>query len=92
MSFSCSKHISKQQCCQIAENKAYNSGDILIAPLSIFTKSSGKIAEFYFERMLRENMLKLLNLSKKWALVLSGNLYEKTKKSGKVAEFYKNVK
>jgi hypothetical protein len=38
------------------------------------------------------NMPKLLNLSKKWALVLSDNLYEKTKNSGKVAEFYKNLK
>jgi hypothetical protein len=37
-------------------------------------------------------MPKLLNLSKKWAFVLSGNLYEKTKDSGKVAEFFKNLK
>jgi hypothetical protein len=37
-------------------------------------------------------MPKLLNVRKKWALVLSGNLYEKTKNSGKVAEFDKNLK
>jgi hypothetical protein len=60
--------------------------------LSILTKSRGNIAEFYFERILRKNMPKLLNLCKKWTLVLSGNLYEKTKNIGKVAEFYKNLK
>jgi hypothetical protein len=59
-----------------------NFGDLTV-PLSILTKSSGKTAEFYFERIWREkNMPKLLILSKKWALVLSHNLYEKTKNSG----------
>jgi hypothetical protein len=33
-----------------------------------------------------KNMPKLLNLSENWALVLSGNLYEKTENSAKIAE------
>jgi hypothetical protein len=49
---------------QILQKIKPNSGDILIAvPLSILAKSSGKIAEFYFERILEKNMLKLLHLS-----------------------------
>jgi hypothetical protein len=62
---------------------------LIAVPLSISIKSSGKIAEFYFEIILSE---KLLNFSKNWALVLRGNLYEKIKNSGNVAEFYKNLK
>jgi hypothetical protein len=56
-------------------------------PLSILTKSSGKIAEFNFGRILRENMPKLLISSENWAFVLTVNVYEKTKNSGKVAQF-----
>jgi hypothetical protein len=51
-----------------------------VVTLSNLTKSSGKIAEFYFERIWREKHVKTVNLSANWALVLSGtsNLYIKT--------------
>jgi hypothetical protein len=45
----------------------------LAVTLSILTKSSGKIAEFNFERILRKNMPKLWSLSENWAIVLSAN-------------------
>jgi hypothetical protein len=46
-----------------------NSGDILIAvPLSILTKSSGKIAEFSFERIYREKHAKSVELKRKLSI------------------------
>jgi hypothetical protein len=65
---------------------------LIAVPLSILSKSSGKIAEFNFERILRKKMQKLLSLSENRSFVLTGNLYKKTKNSGKVAEFLKKLK
>jgi hypothetical protein len=58
----------------------------------ILTKSSGKIAEFYFERILREKHAKTVELKRKLGICVKWNLYEKTKNSGKVAELYQNLK
>jgi hypothetical protein len=38
---------------------------LIAVPLSILTKSSGKIAEFYFERILREKHGKTVELKQK---------------------------
>jgi hypothetical protein len=51
---------------QIQRKIKLYSGDILIAvPLSILTKSSRKIAEFNFERILRETYAKTVELKRK---------------------------
>jgi hypothetical protein len=43
-----------------------NSGDIFIAvPLSFLTKTSGKIAEFNFERISREKHAKTVDFTQK---------------------------
>jgi hypothetical protein len=49
-----------------------NSGDILIAvPLSILTKSSGKIAEFNFERFLKEKHAKTDEFTRKLGICVN---------------------
>jgi nuclear transport factor 2 (NTF2) superfamily protein len=41
---------------------------------TIFTKSSGKIAEFLFKRIEREKKYQTVNFSKNWPVVLIVNL------------------
>jgi hypothetical protein len=54
---------------QIYRKIKHNSGDILIAvPLSVLTKSSGKIAELNFERILREKHAKTVEFKRKLSI------------------------
>jgi hypothetical protein len=65
---------------------------LIAVPLSIITKSSGKIAEFCFVRIQREKHAKTVELKQKFGICFKINLYEKTRNSGKVAEFKKKLK
>jgi hypothetical protein len=51
---------------------------LIAVPISVFAKSSGKIAQFCFDRIKREKhtAIKLMNSIKNWALVLFVNLQE----------------
>jgi hypothetical protein len=56
-------------------------------PLTILYKSSGKIVEFCFERIERNQIAKTVDLKRKFDIVVIVNLCEKTKNSKKVAQF-----